>query len=149
MRVICCICLATLLLAGCGSQPRQGPDFFSEQAEFAAVREQQSRVYADVTYPAMLAHVIDVLLDMDCALVEANKQLGVISATSARRLYEPGRLLFFGQHGSCPSHGGTVTVTQLDDFTVEVRAAFLPVQAQTQETFTTLLTRSIQLNAGE
>ncbi|MCX2980856.1 hypothetical protein EYC98_08210 [Halieaceae bacterium IMCC14734] len=149
MRISCCICLFALLLAGCVSQPQQGVDYFSGQAGFAAARELETRVYEDVAYPVMLTHVIDVLLDMDCALMEANKELGVISAASTRNLYEPGSLLFFGQHGSCPPHGGTVTVTQLDDFTVEVRAAFLPVQVQTQETFTTLLMRSIELKAGE
>lgn len=148
MRMSCSICLCTLLLAGCVSQ-QHGPDYFSGQAEFAAVRELESRVYTGVEYTVMLAHVIDVLLDMDCALVEANKELGVIAATSARNRYEPGSMILFAQHGSCPSQGGTVTVTQLDPSNVVVRAAFLNAQAQTRETFTTLLMRSIELNPGE
>lgn len=147
--------LAILLLSivGCSSQPPVH-DFFAEQDQFAANRVLQSASFEDLDYDALLEHVVDSLLDLDCTLQETSKQLGLISAKGDRRFYQgtltkiprfwQGTLMKTPQFWA----GGarryvTVTVTESTAGQLDVRATFLPSDPRANKAFQLLLEQSI------
>ena len=67
------------LLAGCASGP-EFPDAFAAMSRFAAVRARETKDYGGISPNRLMDHVTQALLDLDCYLVEADRELGVITA---------------------------------------------------------------------
>ena len=132
--------LGLLFLAGC-STTQPTPDFFTARDQFAANRELETTVFEDVAYDAMLGHVLESLLDLNCTLKEANKKFGVISANGAPRFFNisAGLMYFAG----CAGHKVTVTVFETPTRQLRVRATFTPADPRANKTFKLLLERSI------
>ena len=138
-----------LTIVGCTSQPTTH-DFFAEQDQFAANRVLQTASFEQVDYDVLLGHVVESLLDLDCALQETSKQFGLISAKGARRFY-PGSFTKNPQFwAGCAGHNVTVTVTESTAGQFDVRATFLPSDPRANKAFQLLLERSIaQARASE
>jgi hypothetical protein len=139
------LCLS-LMLAGCAfhPQPQQRPDFFAEQNEFAAAREAETQRFKGIGYDAMLAHVAESLLDLDCSLQETNKQLGVISAGSGLWLFRPASFTTESAFwADCAGHWVTVVVAAPSAGELEVRASFIPADPRVDLAFQLLLEKSI------
>ena len=74
------ILLALLnLLAGCATGPRF-PDAFAGESRFAATRERELKLYRGVSPNLILNAATEALLDLDCTLVEGDREFGVIAA---------------------------------------------------------------------
>ncbi|MEH6548352.1 MAG: hypothetical protein V7711_19040 [Pseudomonadales bacterium] len=131
-------------LVGCVAPPPPAYDYFANESEFAADREIQSMRFSDVDYDAMLGHVIDVLMDLDCALQESSKSLGVVSAGRGgyQSITTPFRTDYFS---NCPLATITVVVTGLPSDELQVRASSYPVNSKTQHALKQLLDRSLEL----
>ncbi len=154
MKIHLVLLSLVLSLPGCLSQPVRH-DFFATQDQFAANRESQTSRYDGVEYDAMLGHVVESLLDLDCVLQETNKLFGVISAQGKRvRSRERNRMVFPGiwhskgsrDYWSCAGHNVTVKVTQMAEGKLAVRATFLPPNPKADKAFQLLIERSIALS---
>ncbi len=141
--------LGLAVLTGCASQVAIMPDLFSRQAEFAADRERETVVIEGQDYESACAHVTAVLMDMDCNLQEVNSQLGIISATSVYRWIPPTGFTSSGYiWSSCAGHSVTVSVAEQSSDEIAVRSSFYPAKPAADETFRTLLRKSIALQAN-
>lgn len=139
------LCLL-LMLAGCVSQTQrpQRSDFFTGQHEFAAAREAETQRFKGIGYDAMLAHVTESLLDLDCSLQETNKKLGVISAGSGLRRFRPASFTTEPAFwADCAGHSVTVVVAAPSAGELEVRASFIPADPRVDLAFQLLLEKSI------
>jgi hypothetical protein len=149
MKLHLLLSILLLSIVGCSSQP-PAHDFFAEQDQFAANRVLQTASFEEVEYDALLGHVVESLLDLDCTLQETSKQLGLISAKGTRRFYQ-GTLTKMPQFwAGCAGHNVTVTVTESTAGQFDVRATFLPPEARANKAFQRLLEQSIaQARASE
>jgi hypothetical protein len=137
------LCLL-LTLAGCMSQPQRQVDFFAGQDKFAAAREREMQRFSGVGYDAMLAHVTESLLDLDCSLQETNKKLGVISAGSGGMRFRPASFTTGSSFwADCAGHWVTVVVSEPSAGELEVRASFIPADPRVDLAFQLLLKKSI------
>ena len=142
--------LSLLVTAGCTTHQPRGPDFFAAQEQFAAKRVIQTSSFEGVEYDAMLGHVVESLLDLDCTLQETSKQFGVISARGGRRWYTGNLAMTYRYWAGCAGHKVTVTVTEAAAGQLVVRATFFPPNPEADKTFQLLIKRSIALaRAGE
>lgn len=141
------LCMAgLLLLTGCVGYQTPQADFFARQAEFAADRERETVIIEQLDYEEACAHVTGVLMDMDCQLLEINSELGVISATpNYPWLSSPTAIYHHVPYRSCSGHRVTVSVLQRPDGAIAVRSSFNPQVPAANETFRTLLRKSISL----
>ncbi len=142
------LCLL-MLLTGCISPPRYQNDFFAGQDEFAATRERELLRFSGVDRVAMLAHVTDSLLDLDCSIRETNKELGIISGGGGRRLVSGSWGTVHSRAVDCAGHQVTVLVSQRSADSLEVRASFTPTDQRANEAFQLLLKNSIAQAARE
>jgi hypothetical protein len=148
MRCICA--LALVLLPGCASTSGIAPDFFSDQAKFAADRERETILISSLDYESACAHVTEVLMDLDCGLQEINSQLGLISAhASSRWVPVAGMAEPAGIGRSCAGNRVTVSIAERSAGDIAIRISFYPPDAAADETFRALLRKSISLEAVE
>ena len=132
--------LGLLFLAGC-STTQPTPDFFTARDQFAANRELETTIFEDVAYEAMLGHVLESLLDLNCMVEEASKKFGVISANGAPRFFKGSATSMY--FTGCAGHKVTVTVFETTARQLLVRATFTPPDPRANKTFQLLLERSI------
>lgn len=134
-----------LVLAACAGQPAS-TDFFETQANIAAQRERETVVVDAMAYQDACAHVTAVLMDLDCSLQEINSELGVVSGYSISR-WVPQRGFTVKPYlwQSCAGHRVTVTVTQRPRGDLAIRASFTPGEPAAEQTFKTLLRKSLAL----
>ena len=133
-----------LLVVACGSQPPAQPNFFVQQDQFAADRERQTTVVDLESTEEACLQVVAVLLDLDCGLVETDHRLGLVSARSGPHLLPPAGLPDPGPNPrSCAGRQVTVSVSPQGRNQLAVRAAFKPRDTRAEETFRTLLLRSL------
>jgi hypothetical protein len=136
-------------IVGCSSQPATH-DFFAERDQFAANRVLQTSSFEELDYDALLGHVVESLLDLDCSLQETSKQFGLISAKGSRRFYQGSFTKMPQFWAGCAGHKVTVTVTESSAGQFDVRASFLPPDPRANKAFQRLLERSIaQARASE
>lgn len=147
LSILLSILLSIMLLSivGCSSQP-PAHDFFADQDQFAANRVLQTVSFEELDYDALLGHVVESLLDLDCTLQETSKQFGLVSAKGSRRFYQ-GTLTKMPQFwAGCAGHQVTVTVTESTAGQFDVRATFLPPDPRANRSFQLLLEQSIALS---
>jgi len=135
-----------LLLTGCASYQPPKTDFFARQAEFAADRERETVIIRDLDQQEACAHVVQVLMDMDCKIGEVNSELGLLTAlpphpVSSQTIKLP---RFYNNLATC-GHQVTVSVSGRGDGDVAVRSSFNPPADQADEAFRTLLRKSVSL----
>ena len=142
--------LSLLVTAGCSTHQPRGPDFFAAQDQFAAMRVVQTSSFEGVEYDAMLGHVVESLLDLDCTLQETSKQFGVVSARGRGRWYPRNLAMLQRYRPGCAAHNVTVTVTEVSAGQLKVRATFFPPNPEADKTFQLLIERSVaQARASE
>lgn len=137
---------ALALLTACAGQP-SNPNPFAAQADFAAQRELETLVVEDMPQDVACAHVTEVLMDLECHIMEVNSELGVISAGSTYRWVHSGD--FLGTRRFWRACGGskvTVSVRERGE-DVAIRATFEPPKPEANQAFRTLLRRSINEQA--
>ena len=141
MRII--TITAAALLTACAAQPNANNPFANPE-DFAAQREVEAIVIEDLDRDSACVHVTEVLMDLDCDLVDINSQLGLFAGkTRFRRVQAEG---FFNPATFWRGCGGsnvTVTVKEKNDTDVMIRAAFEPTSPEANQAFDTLLRRSI------
>lgn len=131
------------LLTGCATgTTRTSP--FDEQATFAAQREAETVVVADMEREVACAHVVEVLMDLDCVINEVNSNLGLVSAKTQYRLLRA-EGFFSAPQGwrACGGSNVTVAVKERDGRDLAVRATFEPTSPEANQAFKTLLRRSV------
>jgi hypothetical protein len=134
------------LLTACAGQ-QSNPNPFAAQADFAAQRELETLVVEDMSRDVACAHVTEVLMDLECHIIEVNSELGVISADRSFRWVHSGD--FLGSRRIWQACGGsnvTVSVRERDD-DIAIRATFEPPKPEANQAFRTLLRRSINEQA--
>ena len=143
-RGLLCMVFASSLCA-CGSYPSRGPDYFSEQAEFSAQRARETIVLQNISYEAVMVHVTEALMDLDCTLQESNRLFGVISARGSARMIQQDTwhapVLWYG----CAGTRVTVTVSPRANRDMAIRASFYPASPEADQAFRTLLRGSVAI----
>lgn len=136
--------LPLTLLIGCAGLPQSDKDFFARQSDFAADRQRES-IRIDSANPEITTrHVIEALMDLDCALQESSQTLGLISATSTYRFILPETFIDTPSvWRGCAGHRVTVTVNADGQDRSVVRASFDPPSEAADRAFRTLLRNSL------
>jgi hypothetical protein len=139
-----------LCLVACASHPGGPPDFFAMQTDFAADRSRQTTVVESASSEEACAQVIAVLMDLDCSLVEIDHQLGLVSARSNAHLLPPVIHAAPGpDRRSCLGREVTVSVVPQGRKQFAIRAAFSLADSRADETFRTLLRKSLALSVQQ
>ena len=139
-----------LCLAACASHPAGPPDFFARQADFAADRSRQTTVVESGSSEEACAQVVAVLMDLDCSLVEVDHRLGLVSARSNAHILPPVTHAAPGPNRrSCLGREVTVSVLPKNRKQFAVRAAFSLADSRADETFRTLLRKSLALSVQQ
>ena len=94
--------------------------------------------------------VVAVLMDLNCSLVEVDHRLGLVSARSNAQLLPP-VTHGLGGHSrrSCLGHEVTVSVLPRDREQFAIRASFSMADSRADETFRTLLRKSLALTVQQ
>jgi hypothetical protein len=145
MRVFTFLLGLLLSLGGCASQGELAPDFFAGQAGFSAARERERYTFSAIDYDSLFAHVIGVLLDLDCTLQASDMEHGVISARGSFRNYRDGLNRAPYVWTGCAGHSVTVVLSERSNGEIEVRASFFPPDPRADQTFAQLLNNSVAL----
>lgn len=146
------LALVLLALTGCAGQPNIAPEYFSRQEQFAADRVRETTTIDSISYEEAFSHVTAVLMDLDCQPRETNLQLGLISGSaSSQRAAPPGTITRGNFYRSCAGRAVTVSVVERPSGDIVIRASFYPPDAAADQSFETLLRKSISLTgaAGE
>jgi hypothetical protein len=131
-------------MAACVTQPEGPPDFFRGQAEFDGARARQTTVVDAISVGEACAQVIAVLMDFDCSVQVVNSELGVVSARAGVTTVPPaGYPAPVPDRHSCAGHRVTVSVAPWQEGQVAVRASFSPPSPRADETFRSLLRKSV------
>lgn len=143
--------LTSLLgLGACSSQPTLLPDYFAAEQGSSAARARETTLIESDSLEEACAQVVAVLMDMDCRFQEVDSELGVVSAYSAVHevLHNVHRAPLLPDKRSCAGVRVTVSVNEAGPGRVAVRATFRPKDARADETFRTLLRKSVSLQAA-
>jgi|GEM_PF-4151264 len=132
-----------VLLTACTSQPVV-TNPFAKLADVAAQRQLETTILRDMDAESACVHVTGVLMDLECSISELNSDLGLVSATSTLRVIEPVNFIAASRwRQTCLGNAITVSVKETSGDSVAVRATFDHPDPDAEQTFRTLLRRSV------